>query len=60
MKRFSLRLSETEYRKLKTYCETLEISMNDVLRQLVRDEIPNPKALDNARKEEDIVDKSIK
>ena len=43
MKRFSLRLSEAEYSKLKTYCEDLQISMNDVLRQLVREWIPNPK-----------------
>lgn len=37
MKRFSLRLTEGEYIKLKIYCEELEISMNDVIRQLIRE-----------------------
>ncbi len=37
MKRFSLRLTEPEYMKLKSYCEELHISMNDVIRQLIRD-----------------------
>ena len=37
MKRFSLRLTEPEYIKLKSYCEELHISMNDVIRQLIRD-----------------------
>ena len=57
MKRFSLRLSEAEYSKLKTYCEKLQISMNDVLRQLIREWNPNPKTVDKARKQEDITDK---
>ena len=48
MKRFSLRLSEAEYSKLKAYCEELQISMNDVLRQLVREWIPNPKTENQA------------
>ena len=37
MKRFSLRLTEPEYIKLKSYCEHLHISMNDVIRELIRD-----------------------
>ncbi len=57
MKRFSLRLSEAEYSKLKTYCEDLQISMNDVLRQLVREWIPNPKTGSKAINKEDIADK---
>ena len=57
MKRFSLRLSEAEYSKLKTYCEELQISMNDVLRQLVREWRPNLKTLDKITKKRDIADK---
>ena len=60
MKRFSLRLSEAEYSKLKTYCKDLQISMNDVLRQLVREWMPNPKTENQARNKEDIADKSLK
>ncbi len=37
MKRFSLRLTEAEYIKLKSYCQDLQISMNDVIRQLIRE-----------------------
>lgn len=37
MKRFSLRLTEAEYIKLKRYCEELHLSMNDVIRQLIRE-----------------------
>jgi hypothetical protein len=37
MKRFSLRLTEAEYFKLKTYCDELHLSMNDVIRQLIRE-----------------------
>ncbi len=59
MKRFSLRLSEAEYSKLKTYCEELQISMNDVLRQLVREWRPNLKTLDQITKKRDIEDKSM-
>lgn len=43
MKRLSLRMTETEYEKVKTYCDRLQISMNDVIRQLIREwqpEIP--------------------
>jgi hypothetical protein len=36
MKRFSLRLTEAEYMKLKIYCEELNVSMNDVIRELIR------------------------
>ena len=60
MKRFSLRLSEAEYSKVKTYCEDLQISMNDVLRQLVRDWLPSPKTEYKARNKDNVVDKSIK
>lgn len=49
MKRFSLRLTEAEYTKLKTYCDELHISMNDVIRQLIRDWNPNPEILDIKR-----------
>lgn len=46
MKRFSLRLTEAEYTKLKTYCDELHISMNDVIRQLIREWNPNSEILD--------------
>lgn len=36
MRRFSLRLSESEYVKLKLYCEEIQVSMNDVIRDLIR------------------------
>ncbi|QDZ38823.1 CopG family transcriptional regulator [Euhalothece natronophila Z-M001] len=42
MKRFTLRLSEAEYLKLKNYCDELHISMNDVVRQLIREWQPKP------------------
>lgn len=45
MKRFSLRLTEAEYIKLKIYCEELQISMNDVVRQLIREWKPNSKKI---------------
>ena len=60
MKRFSLRLSEAEYSKLKTYCKDLQISMNDVLRQLVREYVPHSKIGYQAINKEDIAYKSIK
>lgn len=60
MKRFSLRLTEAEYSKLKTYCDNLQISMNDVLRQLVREWNPNPKTGNQVRNKEDIGGKLIK
>lgn len=41
MKRFSLRLTEAEYIKLKVYCEEIQLSMNDVVRQLIRDWNPS-------------------
>ncbi|AFZ43421.1 molybdenum-pterin binding domain-containing protein [Halothece sp. PCC 7418] len=40
MKRFTLRLTEAEYIKLKNYCDELHISMNDVVRQLIREWTP--------------------
>ena len=52
MKRFSLRLTDKEYIKLKTYCEELHISMNDVIRELIREWVPNlPKLDKNIKKE---------
>ena len=60
MKRFSLRLSEAEYSKVKAYCEDLQISMNDLLRQLVREWIPNQIIEDKALNKEDIREISIK
>lgn len=42
MKRFTLRLSDAEYLKLKNYCDELHISMNDVVRQLIREWQPKP------------------
>ena len=41
MKRFSLRLTEAEYMKLKIYCEEIHVSMNDVIRELIRDWKPD-------------------
>lgn len=41
MKRFSLRLTEAEYIKLKIYCEKIQLSMNDVVRQLIREWSPD-------------------
>lgn len=52
MKRFSLRLTETEYIKLKIYCEEFHLSMNDVIRQLIREWTPNLQALDLSREKE--------
>ncbi len=45
MKRFSLRLTEAEYIKLKIYCEEIQLSMNDVIRQLIRDWEPSNEQL---------------
>jgi hypothetical protein len=41
MKRFTLRLTDAEYIKLKNYCEELQVSMNDTIRQLVREWSPS-------------------
>ncbi|ELS05184.1 Ribbon-helix-helix protein, copG family [Xenococcus sp. PCC 7305] len=56
MKRFSLRLTEAEYRKVKSYCEELQVSMNDVLRQLVREWSPSLEMSEKANKKEKITD----
>ena len=53
MKRFSLRLTEAEYIKLKTYCDEFHISMNDVIRQLIREWQPSWKILENTRNKEE-------
>lgn len=53
MKRFSLRLTEAEYMKLKFYCEELHISMNDVVRELIRNWEPRIIMLNNETKKED-------
>jgi hypothetical protein len=37
MKRFSLRLSEAEYQKLKIYCDFIQVSMNDTIRHIIRE-----------------------
>jgi len=47
MKRFSLRLTEAEYMKLKFYCEEINVSMNDVVRELIRNW--DPKILDREK-----------
>ena len=52
MKRFSLRLTEAEYMKLKFYCEELHVSMNDVIRELIRNWQPKIKRLDQGVKQE--------
>ncbi len=49
MKRFTLRLTETEYMKLKTYCDELHISMNDVVRQLIREWKPTAHTVNYTR-----------
>ncbi|MBD2577775.1 CopG family transcriptional regulator [Oscillatoria sp. FACHB-1406] len=41
MKRFSLRMTKEEYEKVKGYCDRIEVSMNDVIRQLIRDWQPD-------------------
>lgn len=41
MKKFTLRLTDAEYLKLKNYCDELHVSMNDVVRQLIREWQPN-------------------
>lgn len=50
MKRFSLRLTEAEYNKLKNYCQELQLSMNDVLRQLIREWNPDLQILEKIEK----------
>lgn len=57
MKRFSLRLTEAEYHKVKSYCDELQVSMNDVLRQLVREWSPSLEMPEKARKKEKITDR---
>ena len=53
MKRFSLRLTEAEYIKLKTHCDEFQISMNDVVRQLIREWTPSVvQSLENIRHKE--------
>ena len=52
MKRFSLRLTEAEYIKLKTHCDEFQISMNDVIRQLIREWTPSGQSLQNIRQKE--------
>lgn len=52
MKRFSLRLTEAEYLKLKVYCEKIQLSMNDVIRQLIRDWTPSDEELCEACKKQ--------
>ena len=37
MKRFSLRMTNEEYEKLKAHCDCIQVSMNDVIRQLIRE-----------------------
>ncbi len=52
MKRFSLRLTEAEHMKLKIYCDELHLSMNDVIRHLIREWHPDTLILDKAIKKE--------
>ena len=52
MRRFSLRLTEAEYMKLKFYCEEVHISMNDVIRELIRNWQPKINRLDLETKPE--------
>ncbi|MDJ0691992.1 MAG: ribbon-helix-helix domain-containing protein [Xenococcaceae cyanobacterium MO_188.B32] len=59
MKRFSLRLTEAEYIKLKNHCEELHISMNDVIRQLIREWTPNQPTSDRSINKKIIEDKSL-
>ena len=49
MKRFTLRLTEAEYIKLKKYCDELHLSMNDVVRQLIREWTPTEKSSHHER-----------
>ena len=37
MKRFSLRMSDAEYEKVKEYSVKNEISINDIVRQIIRE-----------------------
>ena len=50
MKRFSLRLTEAEYIKIKNYCDELHLSMNDVIRQLIREWSPDLQIHKNQQK----------
>lgn len=52
MKRFTLRLTEAEYIKLKNYCQELHLSMNDVVRQLIREWKPSIETPVKSRNEE--------
>jgi hypothetical protein len=52
MKRFSLRLSEAEYQKLKTYCDFIKVSMNDTVRQIIREWEPEIFILKESEKKE--------
>ncbi|MDJ0635443.1 MAG: CopG family transcriptional regulator [Xenococcaceae cyanobacterium MO_188.B29] len=52
MKRFSLRLTEAEYIKLKTYCNELHLSMNDVIRELIREWTPNKQTIGRVNQKE--------
>jgi hypothetical protein len=58
MKRFTLRLTDAEYIKLKNYCEELHISMNDVVRQLIRDWNPNPQIPVTSKEQENQQDRA--
>lgn len=49
MKKFTLRLTDAEYLKLKNYCDELHVSMNDVVRQLIREWQPNSQIYQQAR-----------
>ena len=53
MKRFSLRLTEAEHMKLKIYCEELHLSMNDVIRQLIREWKPKVEKIEKNMLKED-------
>ena len=52
MKRFTLRLTDAEYMKLKSYCDELHLSMNDVVRQLIREWSPSQHLSVNTRNQE--------
>ncbi len=53
MKRFSLRLTEPEYIKVKKYCDDLHISMNDVIRQIIREWTPPQQQLTENKTKQD-------
>ena len=54
MKRFTLRLTDAEYIKLRNHCEELHISMNDMVRQLIREWSPTEHTTDQIQKEENL------